>query len=31
MNDVLIKYLNDFGIAYLDDILIYSKSILEHI
>ena len=31
MNNVLIKYLNDFCIAYLDDILIYSKSMLEHI
>ena len=31
MNNMLIKYLNNFCIAYLDIILIYSKSILEHI
>ncbi|KAI1675987.1 polymerase [Pyrenophora tritici-repentis] len=31
MNDVLIDYLDNFCIAYLDDILIYSESELEHI
>ena len=30
MNDVLFDYLDDFYIAYLDDILIYSKNELEH-
>jgi hypothetical protein len=30
MNDVLIDYLNKFCIAYLNDILIYSKDPLEH-
>lgn len=30
MNDVLIDYLDEFCIAYLDDILIYSKDPLEH-
>jgi hypothetical protein len=30
MNDVLFNYLNDFYIAYLDDILIYSDDELEH-
>jgi hypothetical protein len=30
MNDVLFDYLNDFYIAYLDDILIYSDDELEH-
>jgi uncharacterized protein related to proFAR isomerase len=30
MNDVLIDYLDDFYIAYLDDILIYSKDPREH-
>ena len=30
MNDVLFKYLDVFYIAYLDDILIYSKDPLEH-
>ena len=30
MNDVLFDYLNVFYIAYLDDILIYSKDPLEH-
>jgi hypothetical protein len=31
MNDVLFDYLDDFYIAYLDDIIIYSKNELEHI
>ena len=31
MNDVLFDYLNDFCQAYLDDILIYSKSKEEHV
>ena len=31
MNDVLFEYLNDFCQAYLDDILIYSKSRKEHV
>ena len=30
MNDVLFEYLNDFAQAYMDDILIYSKSFKEH-
>ena len=30
MNDVLFDYLDDFCTAYLDDILIYSESELEH-
>jgi hypothetical protein len=30
INDVLFKYLDVFYIAYLDDILIYSKDPLEH-
>jgi hypothetical protein len=30
MNDVLFNYLNDFYIAYLDNILIYSDNELEH-
>jgi hypothetical protein len=30
MNDVLIEYLDNFCIAYLDDILIYSKDELTH-
>ena len=30
MNDVLFKYLDVFYIAYLDDILIYSKDPLEY-
>jgi len=30
MNDVLIDYLDDFCVAYLDDILIYSSDPLEH-
>ena len=31
MNDILFEYLNDFCQAYLDDILIYSKSKKEHV
>ena len=30
MNDVLIDYLNDFYITYLDNILIYFEDPLEH-
>ena len=30
MNDVLFEYLNVFYIAYLDNILIYSKDLREH-
>jgi hypothetical protein len=30
MNDVLFDYLDDFYIAYLNDIMIYSKNELEH-
>jgi hypothetical protein len=30
MNDVLFDYLDDFYIAYLDDILIYSDDELEY-
>ena len=30
MNDVLFNYLNDFYIAYLDNILIYSDDELEY-
>ncbi len=30
MNNVLFDYLDNFCIAYLDDILIYSKDPLEH-
>jgi hypothetical protein len=30
MNDVLFNYLDDFYIAYLDDILIYLDDELEH-
>ena len=30
MNDILFNYLNDFYIAYLDDILIYSDNKLEY-
>jgi hypothetical protein len=30
MNNVLFNYLNDFYIAYLDDILIYLDDELEH-
>ncbi len=31
MNDILMKYLNEFVIAYLDDILIYNNFKTEHI
>jgi hypothetical protein len=31
INNILRKYLNDFVIAYLNDILIYSKTKEEHI
>ena len=30
MNNVLFDYLDDFCIAYLDDIIIYSDNKLEH-
>jgi len=30
MNDVLFNYLDNFYIAYLDDIMIYSKNELEY-
>jgi len=30
MNDTLFDYLDDFCIAYLDDIMIYSQNELEH-
>jgi hypothetical protein len=30
MNDILFNYLDDFYIAYLDNILIYSDDKLEH-
>ena len=30
MNDTLFDYLDDFYIAYLDDIIIYSQNELEH-
>jgi hypothetical protein len=30
MNDILFNYLDDFYIAYLDNILIYSDDELEH-
>ena len=30
MNNILFDYLDDFCIAYLDDILIYSDNKLEH-
>ena len=30
MNDVLFEYLDDFYIAYLDDILIYLEDLVEH-
>jgi hypothetical protein len=31
MNDVLFEYLNDFCQAYLDDVLIYSKTLKKYI
>ena len=30
INDILFEYLNDFAQAYMDDILIYSKSLKKH-
>jgi hypothetical protein len=30
INNVLFDYLDDFVTVYLDDILIYSKDLLEH-
>ena len=30
INDVLFEYLNDFAQAYMDDILVYSKTLEEH-
>ena len=30
MNDILFEYLNDFCAVYLDNILIYSKTLKEH-
>ena len=30
MNNTLFDYLNDFCIAYLDNIIIYSEDLLEH-
>jgi hypothetical protein len=30
MNNVLFNYLDNFCMAYLDDILIYSKNLLEY-
>jgi hypothetical protein len=30
MNDVLIDYLDDFCVAYLDNILIYSEDAVSH-
>jgi hypothetical protein len=30
MNDVLIEYLDEFCLAYLDDILIYLENLEEH-
>jgi hypothetical protein len=31
MNDTLMNYLNEFVVAYLDDIIVYSNSKKEHI
>jgi hypothetical protein len=31
MNDTLMNYLNEFVVAYLDDIIVYSSSKKEHI
>ena len=31
MNDVLADYLDDFIVVFLDDILIYSKTIEDHV
>ena len=31
INDTLREYLNDFALAYLDDILIFSKTYNEHV
>ena len=31
MNDVLAHYLNDYVIVFLDDILVYSKKIEDHV
>jgi hypothetical protein len=31
MNDILMNYLNEFVIAYLNDIIVYSNSKKEHI
>ena len=30
MNDVLVDYLDDFVVVFLDDILIYSKTLKDH-
>ena len=31
MNDVLANYLDDFIVVFLDDILIYSKTLKDHV